>query len=319
MSVFSDIKVKVKSEDERKGTYEIAPLPRGYGHTLANSLRRVLLSSIPGGSATGVTIKGIDHEYTTIAGIKEDVMEVLLNIKAIKFACRSDEPQVCKLEIKGKKDVTAADIQVTGDVEIMTPELHIANLVAADSKLEMEIVVERGMGYQPADENLRTADGLIPLGADFSPIRKVNFKVVDARKGQETDLDGVQIDIETDGSIAPKDALLESAKVIQDFAGKVMVALGVSELEVEERADASTQVEEVITEEEGVSEEVKNWKIEDLPISKRSKSGLLSGGYEVIGDLMDVTSTDLLSLPGFGNKSLNEVIELMGQYGVDIK
>lgn len=319
MAVFSDIKVKVKSEDQTSGVYEVAPLPRGYGHTLANSLRRILLSSIKGAGATSVTIKGIEHEYSTLPGVKEDVMEIILNLKSIRFKAASDEIQVCKLEVTGKKEVTAADIKVSGDVQIMTPDVHIASLTSADAKLSIEIAIETGVGYRAADDTDRSIQGKIPVATDFTPIKKVNFDVVSARKGQETDLDGVNIEIVTDGSIAPKEALLDAAKILQEFAGKVMVALGVSQAEVEERAEASTVIEEVAEVEAGVNEEVKGWRIEDLPISKRSKSGLLAGGYEVVADLMNLTSSDLLSLPGFGNKSLNEVIELMGQYGIEIK
>lgn len=319
MVAFKDIKVKTISEDKNSGVYELSPMPRGYGNTLVTSLRRILLSSIEGGSATSVTINGISHEYTTIEGIKEDVMEVLLNVKTIRFACKSDEPQICKLSVSGAKEVTAKDIEVTGDVEIMTPDVVIANLTAKDAKLDMEIVVEKGIGFIEADESARGIDGKLPISADFSPIIRVNAKVVSARKGQETNLDGAMIEIETDGSIKPIDALLEAAKILQDFAGKVMVALGVSQSEVETRADEMATVEIEEEEEEAVNEEVMGWKIEDLPISKRSKSGLLSGGYEKVGDMVEVTSADLLSLPGFGNKSLNEVIDLLGQYGIEIK
>jgi len=317
--VFTDLKVKKISEEGSKGIYELAPMPRGYGNTLVTSLRRILLSSIPGGAATAITVKGVQHEYTVIEGIKEDVMEVLLNIKAIHFSCNSDEPQICRLSVSGKKEVTAKDIEVTGDVEVMNPNAKIATLTAKDSKLEIEIIVEKGMGYQKADEDLRGLDGKLPLSADFSPIVSVNAKVVSARKGQQANLDGAIIEIETNGSISPIDALLDAAKILQEFAGSVMIALGISKAEVEDAAlEAATPVE-VEEEEEGVNEEVMGWKIEDLPISKRSKSGLLAGGYDVIGDMIEVTSTDLLSLPGFGNKSLNEVIELLGGYGIEIK
>lgn len=319
MDAFKDIKVKKVSEDNNSGVYELSPMPKGYGNTLVTALRRILLSSIQGGAATSVTIKGVNHEYTAVEGIKEDMMEILLNVKSIRFACKSDEPQTCRLSVSGAKEVTAKEIEVTGDVEIMNPEVVIANLTAKDAKLDMEIVVERGVGFVEADESARGVDGTLPLSADFSPIVKVNAKVVSARKGQETDLDGAMIEIETDGSVAPVDALLESAKILQDFAGKVMVALGISKDEVETRADEMATAEIVVEEEESVNEEVMTWKIEDLPISKRSKSGLLSGGYEKVGDMVDVTSADLLSLPGFGNKSLNEVVDLLGQYGIEIK
>ncbi len=316
---FKDLTVKVLKEEGNTGEYEISPLPTGYGNTLANSLRRILLSSLPGASATSVRVAGVDHEYSTIEGVKEDVIEIIMNIKSLNFKCNSDEPQICELEVKGKKDVTGKDIKVTGSVEVVSPETHIASLTAGDSELNIEIVVERGVGYRPADES-RAEMGRIPLDADFSPIKRVSFDVTSARKGRETNLDAVIISLETDGSISPIDALLNSAKILQEFSGKVMGALGVPLKEVEESAESSRIIEKKDEESaSSVSEEVLAWKIEDLPISKRSKSGLLSGGYETIGDLKDIATTDLLNLPGFGNKSLSEVADLLSQYGIELK
>jgi DNA-directed RNA polymerase subunit alpha len=316
---FKDIKVKILEETDNSGIFEISPLPRGYGHTLTNALRRILLSSIQGSAVTSVRIQGVDHEYSTIDGIKEDVVEIILNIKNIKFKSSSDDPQACTIDLKGDRVITAADIKVPGGIEVMNPDQHIATLTTKDAAISMELVVEKGFGYKEASQSERSELGRIPIDADFTPISLVSVNVVSARKGNETDLDGGVIELVTDGSISPSDALLDASKTLQDFSGKVMAALGVPIKEVEESAEASQVIEEEIVEETGLSDEVSGWKIEDLPISKRSKSGLLAGGYQSIGDLKDLTSSDLLSLPGFGNKSLNEVVELLNQYGIELK
>jgi DNA-directed RNA polymerase subunit alpha len=318
MEAFNDIKVKIVTEEGNEGLYEIGPLPKGYGHTLGNALRRILYSSLEGAGVTSVKIKGIQHEYSTIKGVKEDVLSILLNLKEVKFKVDSDEPQICKLSAKGKKTIKASDIETTGVVEITTPDIEIANISDDSGSIEMEIVVEKGMGYLDNQDAERKESGRIPLDADFSPIKKVSMLVERARKGQETDLDAVIIGVETDGSIAPKQALLDSAKILQEFSGKVMIALGVSKKEVEEREEEVNKIEEVEEEKADESDEIGNWKVEDLPISKRSKTGLLSGGFKTLKDLREVKSSQLLALPGFGNKSLNEVIDLLSQYGIEI-
>ncbi|MCK9368707.1 DNA-directed RNA polymerase subunit alpha [Candidatus Dojkabacteria bacterium] len=318
MLSFAEIAVKTISEDETSGVYDISPLPKGYGNTLANSLRRILLSSIPGCAITSVKIKGVAHEYTTISGIKEDVVEILLNLKQIKFTMVSEEPQVVTLSIKGKKKVTAKDIDVVNGVEVTTKDVHIATLTDEKASLNVEMVIEKGVGYREAKDDERTDAGRIALDADFTPVKNVSFAISQARKGKETNLDSVSITITTDGSIAPKQALIECAKILQEFSGKVIVALGISKKEVEKMVEEANTIPVIAEAEDGGTEEVSNWKIEDLPISKRSKSGLLAGGYQTVGDMGKVTKKDLLELPGFGSKSLNEVVELMSQYGINI-
>ncbi len=319
MLSFEDITVKIVSEEGNSGKYDISPLPKGYGHTLVNSLRRILLSSLAGTAITSVRIKGVEHEYSSIEGVKEDVVEIVLNLKQIKFKGNIEGPQVCKLEVKGKGVVTAKDFKLPAGVEVANDNMEIANITDEKASLVMELVVESGVGFKEANDDLRSEVGRIPVDADFSPIHSVNFEVTDARKGQNTNLDAVKISIVTDGSIAPKQALLDSAKILQDFSGKVMVALGVSKKEVEQRAEETSAIPEVVEEISTVEDEVSSWKIEELPISKRSKSGLLAGGFQTVGDLATLKVSDLLELPGFGNKSLNEVVELMKQYGIEIK
>ncbi len=317
MEVFKDIKVTIKEEKENYGLFEISPLPRGYGHTLGNALRRILYSSLRGSGITSVSIKGVDHEYATLDGIKENMVDVIMNLKKIKFSTKSDEAQTCSLNIKGKKVVTAKDFKTSGDLEVVTKDIHIATLTDASSTLDMEITVESGVGYKPV-VTVRKQIGVIPLDCDFAPIERISLNIEQARKGQETDLDAVLIGVTTDGSITPKDALLESAKILQEFSGKVMIAMGMAEKEVEKIQEEVNTPEETEQVEVMENDEVGNWKVEDLPISKRSKTGLLAGGFKTVADLKETTATELLNLPGFGNKSLNEVLELLSEYSINI-
>lgn len=315
MEAFKDIKVSIKKEEGNVGLYDISPLPRGYGHTLGNALRRILYSSLKGCGVTSVKIKGAKHEYSTIEGVKEDIVTMILNIKQVKFELITEESKTAKLHIKGKKVVLASDIE---GVNVTNPDVVIATLTDASSELDIELTIENGFGYRDVREEDRKEIGVIPVDCDFTPINRVSLNVQQARKGQSTDLDSVVIGVVTDGSIAPKDALLQSAKILQEFSGKVMVAMGVSKKEVEILEEEANKIEviEEVTEQYDESNEL---RVEDLPISKRSKTGLLSGGYKTLGDLKGVTVDDLLALSGFGNKSLNEVVELLNQYGINIK
>jgi len=315
---FKDIKVKIKEEDGYKGLYEISPLPRGYGHTLANSLRRILLGSLGGGAVTQVKIDGVEHEYTAMDGLKEDVLEILLNIKGLKFKIESDEPQVCKVEAKGEKIVKGEDVKTVGGVEVMNKDAVIAHLTDKAAKLDIEMTVEKGIGYREVEEDNRNEKGVFKLDADFTPVVNVTYDVLQARKGQQMNLDSVVFTLETDGSITPQAALLKSSEILQDFAGKVMAALGVPVDEVAERAESS-RVIDTLEDPEEVEDELDAWKIEDLQISKRTKTGLISGGYKTIGDLRNATRQSLLTLPGFGNKSFNEIYEVLKQYNIEVK
>jgi DNA-directed RNA polymerase subunit alpha len=319
MEAFKDIKVTIKEEKDNYGLFEVSPLPRGYGHTLGNALRRILYSSLKGTGVTAVQIKGVDHEYSTLDGVKETVVDIILNLKEVKFKTEVDEILECKLEGKGKKTLTAGDIEIVGDLEIVNKDHVIVDLTDSSSEISMKIVVESGVGYRRVEESEREQVGLIPMDCDFTPIERVSLSVEKARKGQETDLDAVLLGVFTDGSISPKDALIESSKILQEFAGKVMIAMGMSEKEVTELAEEVNKIEEVEEEVKEEDDEIGGWKIEELPISKRSKTALLSGDFKTVGDLRDTTATELLNLSGFGNKSLNEVLELLSEYGINIK
>lgn len=313
---FKDITVKIKKEDGNSGVYEISPLPRGYGYTLANSLRRVLLSSLPGGSITQVKFSNVEHEYSTLPGVKEDVLEILMNLKQLNFKIDTEEPQICKLNHKGEGTITGKDLKLSGGVEVMNPDEVIATLTEKSAELEFEVQIERGVGYKEVEKDERKEKGLIKLDADFTPVVNVTYEVLQARKGQQMNLDSAILTIETDGSITPIDALLKSSEILQEFAGKVMVALGVPVDEVKQKAEEANTPEATEEEEEG--DELDTWKIEDLQLSKRSKTGLLAGGYKTVGDLRGVTRSELLGLPGFGNKSFNEIVELLKGYNIEI-
>lgn len=318
MEAFKDIKVTIREEEGNWGLYEIGPLQRGYGHTLGNSLRRILYSSLKGAGITSIKVDGAKHEYSTINGVKEDLISIIMNLKQVKFKMDSDEVKKCQIDAKGKTIVKASDIIVDAGVTVSTPDVVIATLTDASSSLHIDLTVESGTGYRDASTIERTVEGAIPLDCDFTPIEKVSLSVEQARKGQETDWDSVVIGVLTDGSIAPKEALLTSASILQEFAGKVMVAMGVSKKEIEQRVEEINKIEEEqVEEEEG--NEMEDLRIEDLPISKRSKTGLLSGGYKTLSDLKNTSVEDLLNLSGFGNKSLNEVVELLSQYGINIR
>lgn len=306
----SDIRIDVEKNDGRVGVFKIGPLPKGYGHTFANPLRRVLLSSLYGGGVTSMRISGVDHEYSTLKGVKETVVEIQMNIKGVRFSCESDEPQTVKLQAKGKGEVTAGDLELTESVSVMDPSVKIATITDPKTSLDMELVVERGHGYRVADEELRSEVGRLPLHADFSPIERVTFSVEKTRKGEMMDLDLVVLTIYTDGSIDPKDALGRAAEILK-VAFEKMFSL--TELEAEPIP------EEGAAEEGAEGSEVKGWLIEDLAISKRAKSRLIEAGMTTIGDVTERTAEELLGIQGFGEAAMKEVASILDEYGLSLK
>ncbi len=232
--------IKKVSESDKEGVFEIEGLYAGYGLTLGNALRRVLLSSLPGTAITQVKIKGVSHEFSTIEGVKEDVVEIGLNMKKVRFRIHADEPQVLTLKIKGEKRVLASDIKTNAQVDLITPDVHLATLTAKDSELDMEITVEKGLGYMPAEmrKNEKLPIGVIVLDALFSPVTKVNFTVENMRVGERADYNRVRLVIETDGSITPSAALRKASNILQDHFVKV------SGIEVKESEKAEAPAEE---------------------------------------------------------------------------
>ena len=208
--------VKILKRDGNQATFEISPLMPGYGATIANPLRRVLLSSLEGSAVTSIKIKGVDHEFSTVSGVMEDVIQIILNIKRIRFKLHSEEPVKITLNVKGEKEVTAADIKTTSAVEVINPDQHIATLTDKKAEFEMELDIERGVGYVPVEQRQKDklAIGAIAVDAIFSPVRMVNFTVENVRVGQRIDYNKITIDIETDGSIEPEEALKKASEIL---------------------------------------------------------------------------------------------------------
>ncbi|HTQ26039.1 MAG TPA: DNA-directed RNA polymerase subunit alpha [Candidatus Binataceae bacterium] len=307
------IKPKAVEFDEKEltptyGRFFAEPLERGYGITIGNGLRRILLSSLPGFAITAVRIKNVLHEFSTVAGVKEDVTDIVLNLKEVRLRLHEGEHLTATLKARGEGTVTARDITGGPSLEVLTPDQHIATLEKG-AELEMELVIRRGRGYAPAE---RTEDeepiGTIRLDAVYSPIKKVNFTVTNARVGQRTDYDRLVLEIWTDGSISPRDALTYAARVARDqmtiFAG------------VEEEAEAPIAVEG--GEPRPMLNEYLYRPVEGLPISVRAFNGLQNADIKYIGELVQRTEQDMLKIKNFGRKSLNEIKEVLTDMGLSL-
>ena len=299
--------------DNHRGVFAIEPLDRGFGYTFGNSLRRVLLSSLEGTAVTAVKIEGVSHEFTTLPGVREDVTDIILNLKSLICLLHGESPEVeVHISKKGPGVVTAADIEAPADLEILNPELEIAQL-AAKGKLEMTLTIGRGRGYMPADVNRGTETvtiGVIPIDSIFSPVRRVAYEVESARVGQRTDFDKLILDVTTDGSIEPRDAIGQAADIlIRQLAifTDLDAIEGFSEAAIEAAAEAST------------SHGMENFPIEELELGVRSYNCLKRVGIETIGDLTSKSEAELAAIPNFGRKSVEEVRETLAAHGLTLK
>lgn len=301
---------KISSENtEYYGKFVIEPLERGYGTTLGNSLRRVLLSSIPGSAVTHIHIDGVLHEFSTIPGVVEDVTEIVLNIKKLRLDLLTDKPKTLKLEVKGEGIVTAADIQPDPEVEILNPEAYIAQLTDKNSRLSMELIVSRGKGYVSADKH-NSSDlilGMIPIDSIFSPVVKAAYSVEDSRVGQITNYDRLIIEIWTDGSILPYEALSASADIIREYMGYF------TDLKPPQREGVPVRKPEADGEDQAL-----DMLIEDLGLSVRSLNCLKRAAIKVVRDLVGFSEEDLMKLKNFGQKSLDEIREKLEQYNLSL-
>lgn len=291
-------------------TFAIEPLHTGYGMTLGNSLRRVLLSSIAGAAVTGFRIEGVSHEFTTIPGVKEDVVTIMLNLKGIRFKVFSEEPQFIALSKKGKGLVKAKDLKLNADVEVVNPSHVICTIDDAKGSVEAELLVETGRGYRALEEQVtgKKSTDMIMLDALFTPVLRVRYKVENTRVGQMTDLDKLLITVETDGSITPREAFEEAAAILVSqytaLAGQTRVEAGASLAGGEPTAEAADEVEEpaeLMT------------SIEDLNLSARTTNALINNDIQTIKDLLSLSEAELRDLKGFGNKALDEVKEKMAE------
>jgi len=295
-------KIEVEAISERYGRFIIGPLESGYGVTVGNSLRRVLLSSLPGAAITSVRVDGVSHEFSPIEGAKEDTMTLLLNLKQVRMKMQGEEPVRLRLEVEGEGIVTAADIQCPSEVEIVNPELHLLTLDSKDSRIEMEMTADRGRGYSPGEERGELAIGQLPVDAVFSPIRKIGFAVDRVRIGEITDFDQLKLDIWTDGTIAPEEALSTAAQILSKHFS--LVANVGSALAEEAEAE----------EEEGIPPRVYEMPIEDLDLSVRAFNCLKRAGITKVGAVLEKLEKgddEILAIRNFGRKSLDELKEAL--------
>lgn len=302
--------VTVDDHNATSSTFVIEPLHSGYGMTLGNSLRRVLLSSIAGAAVTSFKIEGATHEFTTVPGVKEDVVDIMLNLKGIRFRVYGDDTQNLRIVKKGKGAVTAKDIQVNADVEVVNPEHVIATLDDDKSDFVMDLVVETGRGYRTIDEvTAKKASDMIAVDAIFSPVLRVRYKVENTRVGQMTDLDKLLITVETDGTITPRDAFEEASAILVNqytaLAGKTTVESG-------EQLVSSSPVAGAMTHDTG-DEPALNTSIEDLNLSARTTNALINNDIHTIKDLFSLSDAELRDLKGFGSKALDEVKEKLAE------
>src|ERR1700704_4548891 len=297
----------VGEEEANRQRFAIGPLEPGFGYTLGNSLRRTLLSSIPGAAVTQVRFDEALHEFDVIPGVKEDVTDLILNIKDLVLTCSAEEPVTLRLDARGPGEVTAGDIQTTADVEILNPELHPAT-VNAKGRLALDLTVEQGRGYLSAERNKRTSTiGLIPVDAIFSPVRRVAFSVEPTRVEQATNYDKLTLEIETDGSISPRDALSSAGDTLRN-----LVAL-VADLSDEPRG---LELGEVAPSTASPDLEL---AIEELELSERPRNCLKRARVDTIGQLVQKAEDDLLAITNFGSKSLEEVIEKLDERGLSLR
>ena len=293
--------------DTNRSKFVIEPLEPGFGYTLGNSLRRTLLSSIPGAAVTSIKIDGVLHEFTTIAGVKENVSEIILNIKDLVLSSDSDEPVVMYLSVEGPGNVTAGDIEPPAGVEIHNPDLHIASL-SEQARLEMELVVERGRGYVPAMPNAGGEPGRIPVDQIYSPVTRVAYKVEATRVEQRTDFDKLIIDVETKNSMAARDALASAGSTLVELFGRARELNTASEgIEI----GPSPQETEFIA--------AYNTPIEDLNFTVRSYNCLKRQEIHTVGQLAECTESELLDIRNFGQKSINEVKIKLASQGLTLK
>jgi DNA-directed RNA polymerase subunit alpha len=314
-------KPRVVSEDGQKGVYEIDGLAPGYGHTLGNSLRRIVLSSLPGAAITSIKIDGVSHEFSTIEGVKEDVVLILLHLKKVRFKMVTDEPQIATLSVRGVKKATAGDMSVSGQLEVLNPELYIAELTDKSAALSIEVRVERGLGFVPREmhEKGKVEVGTIAVDAIFTPIRRVSYEVENMRVGDKTNHNRLRVLIETDGTITPREALESSIKIMIE---QLSAILGFTEESMPSRATDTTEA--TLDEESGEEgkddlSEVLKTRIDTLDFSTRTLNALTDAGIRTLGGLARKKKEDLLEVEGMGEKGIQEIKRVLTNYGITLK
>lgn len=319
-------KPKIVEETSTKGVYEIEGLYPGYGHTLGNSLRRIILSSLTGAAVTKVKIVGVAHEFSTIDGVKEDVINIILNLKKVRFALTTDESQVVNIKIRGENVVKAGDIKLSGQVILSNPEQHLFTITHKDTEVDMEITIEQGVGYVRKEEveKERVEIGAIALDAAFSPIISANYDVEEMRVGDRTDFNKLTLMIQTDGTLSPHDALEKAIEIminqLRAIVGfkedKIEVAAHNKEKEVAENEE-STKIS-TLEDKEALDDALKT-RIESIELSQRTTNALVNANIRTIGGLIRKKEKDILDIEGLGNKGLEEIKGLLESLGLSLK
>jgi DNA-directed RNA polymerase subunit alpha len=313
-------KPKIILEEGSQGVYEIDGLYPGYGHTLGNSLRRIILSSLPGSAVTTVKIAGVSHEFSTIEGIKEDVITILLNIKKIRIQLLTDEPQTISLKVKGIKEVVASDIKVQGQIEILNPDLVIAHITDKNTELDIEMTVEKGLGYVSKEvlQKNKVDIGTITLDASFTPIRRVHYEVENMRVGDRTDFNRLKLSIETDGTLTPKEALEKSIEImIQQL--KSIVGFKEEEEVMPMQSASKPRADEDSEPQREIDTEALKTRIESLDLTQRTLNALTNANIRTVGGLSRKREQDILEIEGLGAKGLQEIKKALSNFGIVLK
>jgi DNA-directed RNA polymerase subunit alpha len=294
---------RVEEEEGQRGTFVAEPLPRGLGHTIGNSLRRVMLSGLTGAAVTKIRVEGVSHEFSTVPGVKEDVVDIILNIKGLKFKLERDEPIELQIQKDGPGEVTAADIEVKADVEIVDPGVYLAS-VSEGGHLDMRLTIELGQGYRRAEGNKSDADpiGVIAVDSLFSPVQRVNYSVTETRAGARADLDSLRMEVFTDGRIDPQEAVQEASKQLMDYLG-----LFTDGYQVQGATDSRQRGGRAIIQDER--------PVEDLELTVRSYNCLKREGVDTIGQLATMTEEELMNIRNLGMKSVDEIRSKLLEYG----
>ena len=313
MIEFEKPRIEIDEINGSYGRFIVSPLERGYATTLGNSLRRILLSSLPGAAVSHIKIDGVVHEFSVIPGVKEDVTEIILNLKglAIKNTSEGNEPKIVYIDMEGEGEVKASDIKADGDIEILNPDHHIATLSGGpNSKLYMEITVQKGRGYIGADKNKKDDQpiGMLPVDSIFTPITRVNFLVENTRVGQITDYDKLTLEVWTNGTIAPDDAVSLGARILNEHLNLFI-----------DLSDSAKNTEIMVEKEEGKKEKVLEMSIEELDLSVRSYNCLKRAGINTVEDLANKTEDEMMKVRNLGRKSLEEVLNKMADLGLALR
>lgn len=314
-------KPRVVKEEDLSGVYEIDGLYPGYGHTLGNSLRRIVLSSLPGAAITSVKIAGVDHEFSTLEGVKEDVITILLNLKKVRIRMTTDEPITLNLKVTGAKQVSASDIEAVGQVEILNGDQHIAEITDKNTTLDIEMTVEPGLGYVAKDvlQKDKVEIGTIALDAIFTPIRRVNYEVENMRVGDRTDFNRLRINIETDGTLTPREAFEKSIEIMIHQL-KAIIGFKEEEISVPEPVEEapSEEIEETKDKKEIDAEFLKT-RVDTLELSQRTVNALTTANIRTVGGLARKKEEDVLAIEGLGTKGLQEIKRALSNFGIILK